>query len=146
VLNLPTVSDSAQFAVLEHRLPERIGLSLDEIRRRRNDRLEKGTDWERIGRWIKYSQSGIQKLQQELGVPEINPPPKPAEWLDVEVWRCNFPNPRIIECKEFTTGRLWHVRIHPEWRDRYKPRMKIKILANGERIATTRRPRERYKY
>jgi|GEM_PF-3373225 len=136
----------ADFCFLEHHLPERIGLSPDEIRKRRNELLKKGEDWDRVGRWIKYSEGGVRKLKGQVGVAEIKPEPPKAQWVDAEVTRCNFPNHRIIEVRQFETGKLWSVRIHPEWRDRYRPKMKIQILANGERVATTKRPRERYKF
>lgn len=139
------MSDSAQFTVLEHKLPERIGLPLAEIVMRRRD-LIAGTDWLRQGRWIKYSESGVAKLMQQTGVEELNPPAPDPTRRTVEVHRMNFPNLRVIECREFETGTLHHVKIKPEWRPMYRPKMKIDIWLGKEALATTRRPKGVYRF
>jgi hypothetical protein len=136
----------AQFSVLEHKLPERIGLPLEEIRSRRNARLVNGEDWLRIGRWIKYSEAGLAKLQDQVGVTEIKAEPPEPEWRDAVVTRVVFPNPRIIECQEFNGGAKFYVAIHPDWRRCYRPKMPIKIKVGNERLATTRRPRGVYRF
>jgi hypothetical protein len=145
----PARMADSQFLVLEHKLPGRIGLSEDQIRDWRNAHLAKGTDWLRQGRWIKWTEDGVRRLEAFHAV-ELNPAPKPPEERWAEVTRCNFPNARIIEVKEVvdadTDWPVRLVRIKPEWRDLYKPRMRIKILTNGEPIATTRRPKGRYQF
>jgi hypothetical protein len=136
------------FGILEHKLPERLGLSISEIVLRRRD-LEPGTDWVRQGRWIKYSDAGLQKLIAKVAVPSaaLNPEPPGPQLKSVEVHRMSFPNQHIIECREFDTDNLYHVRIKPEWRPMYRPRMKIEILLHANnRVATTRRPRGVFRF
>ena len=130
------------FVVLEHKIPQRIGLSEDQIRDWRTTHLTKGTDWERIGRWVKWTEDGVRRLEAFHAV-ELNPVPQPPEWRDAHVTRCNFPNNKLIEVQE-PSGAKRLVRIKPEWRDMYKQKMPIKILTNGEPLATTKRPRGRY--
>lgn len=138
---------NASFAILEHKLPERIGLPLEEIRVRRNERLVKGEDWERIGRWVKYSEAGLAKLMAQIGVEQLAPAPKPPEWREAVVTRCNFPNKHLIEVAEKDGPPRRLVRIPPAWHPSYKQKMAIKILvADGQAVATTRRPRGRYQF
>jgi hypothetical protein len=141
------MNSSPLFTVLEHKLPSQIGLPPEELLRRRNDHLVKGEDWQRIGRWIKWTEGAVQKVLAQIRVEQeqLKPLPPDAQWQDAIVTRCNFPNPRIIEVQE-APGKFRLVRIKPEWRDSYKQKMPIKILVNGEPVATTRRPRGRYSF
>lgn len=135
------------FTHLEHKLPNQIGLALTEIILRRSRDFKNGQDWIRQGRWIKWSEEGVQKLKGQIGVPDILPPAPDPTRKSVEVLRMNFPNQRIIEVMEFDSGRTFHVRIKPEWRHMYRPKMKIEAwLREGESVATTRRPKGVFRY
>ena len=136
--------NASAFTVLEHKLPERIGLSLNEIVQRRNRDLIQGTDWVRQGRWIKWSEDGLRKFQGQIEVPEINPVPPPPQERQAQITRMNFPNQTLIEVAEFDGGRKWLVRVKPEWRSMYRVKQPITILTNGSAIATTRRPRPKF--
>lgn len=135
------------FVVLEHQIPSRLGLSADQVRDWRNAHLVKDQDWAKEGRWIRWTEDGVRKLEAFHAV-KLNPVPPPPTEHWAEVTRCNFPNTRIIEVKvePFNPGKVQLVRIKPDWRDLYKPKMRIKIFTNSEPIATTRRPRTRYVY
>ncbi len=128
------------FTHLEHKLADRLGFSRDEMVNRRKQ-LTEGVDWVRVGRWWKYSDAGVAKLQAKLQV-EI-PPPKPDPmWMDAEVVRANFPNPHIISAKLLPSGEVKVTRISPLWRQLFVPRMRIKVKPDGN-LLTTRKPRKK---
>lgn len=135
--------DASAFTVLEHHLPERIGLPLSEIVVRRKQ-MDQGTDWIRQGRWIKYSEGGLRKLQGQVGVAEINPLPAPPEERQGAVTRMNFPNQTLIEVQEFDTGKIWLVRIKPDWRDKLRVKWPVKFRTNGEPVGIGLRPRPKF--
>lgn len=131
------------FTVLEHKLPQRLGLSEKEIKLRRT-KLKYGEDWVRQGRWIKYSQNGMTNLLRQTGLEESAvPAEKPDEWVLAEVRRCNFFNRRLISVS-LANGDVKLVRINEQWHDLYRPRMKIQVIKNGEAILKTRRPKSKW--
>jgi hypothetical protein len=131
------------FTVLEHQLAKALGLSSSEIVNRRKQ-LTEGTDFVRIGRWYKWAPHAVEALKSSLQVPEI-PPPPPDEWVDAVVYRCNFVNKRVIECK-LTEGNVVVTRISPLWHHLYAPKMPLKIKGDGDRAYTTRRPRKKGRF
>lgn len=160
------------FTVWQSVLPVQLGLSIEEIRARRDKFLEKGRDWTGDHKRILFSLEGVKRLVASLALPldddlskkggeqtgvssegqggaivcEMPPQKKAAEPIEVDliVIRC-LTNPHLLEA--WTPGPGEKVMVHVPSNAHFVPRMALKARnINGRWELAGRCPRFKGRY
>lgn len=85
--NLPQ-QNAPQFTVWQSHLPQRLGISIDEVRARREALLREGVDWALVGNRVLLTADAEQKLRLSLSLPALSnataPPSAPEEKAEAD--------------------------------------------------------------